>query len=399
MLLASLFLVVGSRSTGLAVGSDKKVPPRFSHSLPVLVFSLVISSCAVQTPPPTHIQYPVVAAFANREDVYQGSIDNNLMNGTAYVDVAGESSGMHCRGEGHLTDIANTQSCQGGQGKCSLTCDDGTSLTCTYTLSSCVSGQGVGEDQKGNWFAFRFGSDIQGARTALLALRLQEAATKVAAPPQTEAEKPPTIAFGTGFFVSSEGDVVTAYHVVDQATRIAVVTRSGQKLKAEIVDFDKANDVALLKVDATSATPLFITTSSEIAVGEEVLTIGYPLVQFEGVAQKATFGHVNALSGTDDDVRYLQIDAPVQPGNSGGPVLDPQGRVVGVVEFVLDSEKVTKEEGTAPQNVNYAVKSDYLLPLLVRHEIKPRTIHAKPAVQQVKLVRKVQDSIVLVVAK
>jgi hypothetical protein len=125
MLLASLFLVVCSRSTGLAVGSDKKASPRLSHSLPLLV-SLVISSCAVQTPPPTHIQYPVVAAFANREDVYQGSIDNNLMNGTAFVDVAGESSGMHCRGEGHLTDIANAQSCQGGQGKCSLTCDDGT---------------------------------------------------------------------------------------------------------------------------------------------------------------------------------------------------------------------------------------------------------------------------------
>jgi len=340
----------------------------------------------------------VVAAFANREDVYQGSIDNNLMNGTAFVDVSGESSGMHCRGEGHLTAIPNLQSCEGGQGKCSLTCDDGTSLTCTYTLSSCATGYGVGADQKGNWFAFRFGSDIQAARTALLALRLQEAATKAATPPDTHTDSPAGFHIGTGFFISSVGHVVTAYHVIDKADQVEIVTRSGQDLKAEVLDFDKSNDIALLKIDASSR-PLAITTSSDIAIGEEVLTIGYPLVYVEGFAQKATFGHVNALSGIGDDVRYIQMDVPVQPGNSGGPVLDPQGRVVGVVESILDSEKITKKEGTSPQNVNYAVKSDYVLPLLIGHEIKQKSAQGTPAMQQVKLVRKVQDSIVLVIAK
>jgi S1-C subfamily serine protease len=352
----------------------------------------------VRTQASQHAEYPVVAVFADREEVFQGTVDNNLTSGTAYVDVAGESSGTRCRGEGHLTDLGVDRSCTGGKGKCSLTCDDGTVLTCGYQLATCTSGFGVGRDQRGSWFAFNFGSDPQQARAKLIALRGEETSAA-----DTEASQHPSarksLSSGTGFFVSERGYVVTAAHVVENAKKVAVITRSGQELEAEIVDTDEANDLALLKADA-SAKALRIATDSEANVGEKILTIGYPLPDIQGLAQKATFGRVNALSGLADDVRYLQIDTPVQPGNSGGPVVDSRGSVIGIVEAILNPEQSIRTTGTIPQNVNYAVKSDNLVPLLAHSGIGARNERRSgdPA-SEVQLVKQVRDSVVLIIAK
>jgi hypothetical protein len=121
-----------------------------------LVFLLLFSSCVVLAPTPTttHVQYPVVAAFANRDDVLQGTIDNNLMTGTAYVEVVSDNDSLQCRGEAHLTDRGIGDSCAGGKGDCNLTCDNGESLLCKYQLQSCTSGFGARLDQGEKWFAF-----------------------------------------------------------------------------------------------------------------------------------------------------------------------------------------------------------------------------------------------------
>lgn len=114
----------------------------------VLLVLFLSCSCVVAPPRPTHVQYPVVAAFADRDEVLEGTVDNNLATGTAYVEVVGEKSGLHCRGQGHLTNLAAAGlSCAGQQGDCALTCDDGSSLTCSYKLESCDSGYGAGLDQ------------------------------------------------------------------------------------------------------------------------------------------------------------------------------------------------------------------------------------------------------------
>ncbi len=107
-----------------------------------------------------------------------------------------------------------------------------------------------------------------------------------------------------------------------------------------------------------------LSESSGLARGEEVLTLGYPLIELQGQGQKATFGRINSISGMQGDIRFIQIDVPIQPGNSGGPLLNKKGDVVGIVTSTINSLSTLMTAGHAPQNVNYAVKSDYALPLI-----------------------------------
>lgn len=129
-----------------------------------------------------------------------------------------------------------------------------------------------------------------------------------------------------------------------------------------------------------------------------MFTLGYPLIEIEGQEQKVRFGHVNSLSGLRDVVRFLQVDVPIQGGNSGGPLLNTRGEVVGVIESTVNPTTGLKLSGFLPQNVNYAVKSDYVLPLLVRYEISPVSKRSGPR-REAAIVRQIRDSVVLVVAR
>ncbi len=167
---------------------------------------------------------------------------------------------------------------------------------------------------------------------------------------------------GTGFFISVDGALVTNYHVIEEAREITVVTTGGKRLRAKLLKSDPVNDAAVLKVEGPS-TPLPLADQCTVGRGDEVFTLGYPLITIQGQEQKATFGRINAISGVGDDVRFVQIDVPVQPGNSGGPLIDSQGRVVGVVTATVSVLATLRASGSLPQNVNYAVKSDYIIPL------------------------------------
>ena len=288
--------------------------------------ALAIQACAIRPEPsPSHVEYPVVAA--SETDTFAGTVDNNMMTGTAYVDLQAAGSDARCRGEGHLLQRP-ASTCVGGRGACSLTCDDGTVISCRYQLVSCVSGCGLGLSQDLKWFAFSFGPQMSGweGQETITKLKTFVAGLPSAIPPK-EARKQNGYSLGTGFFVSGQGYVVSAYHVIQDAHEVEVVLRSGDTLHAAVKGIDRANDIALLKV-ARSAKPLAVVSSRNVAVGDEVFTLGYPLIDIEGQEQKTTFGHVNALSGIQDDVRFMQMDAPIQPGNSGGPLLDSRGQVV-----------------------------------------------------------------------
>jgi S1-C subfamily serine protease len=181
-----------------------------------------------------------------------------------------------------------------------------------------------------------------------------------------ESEKVPSTksaSSGTGFFVSADGFVVTNHHVVEDASQIEARDITGKVYAAKVVSIDASNDIALLKID-TSAIPLPISKSSAIKKGSEVFTLGYPVVGIQGQEQKATFGRINALSGIQGDIRYFQIDVPIQPGNSGGPLISDDGSVIAIVTASLNQINVLKATGSLPQSVNYAVKSEYFLPLL-----------------------------------
>ncbi|HEV2393009.1 MAG TPA: serine protease [Verrucomicrobiae bacterium] len=99
-------------------------------------------------------------------------------------------------------------------------------------------------------------------------------------------------------------------------------------------------------------------------LGDTVFTIGFPNPQLQGVEPKLTDGKINSLAGAQDDAREFQISAAVQPGNSGGALVNSSGNVVGIVAARLSDIAAFKSSGALPQNVNYAIKSSYVLSLL-----------------------------------
>lgn len=169
--------------------------------------------------------------------------------------------------------------------------------------------------------------------------------------------------FGTGFAISPKGYLVTCHHVVREAERV-VVHVGGGYLEASIVALDPRNDLAILKVEQWPGRYLGLSSSSEVTHASEVLAAGFPDPSVLGINPKISTGIVNALSGVRDDPRFIQISAPVQPGNSGGPLLSSSGRVVGVVAAGLNSIDRMENGGYLPQSVNYAIKTDLIFPLL-----------------------------------
>lgn len=203
---------------------------------------------------------------------------------------------------------------------------------------------------------------------------------------------------GTGFFVTPHGHLLTNYHVVEGATQLSVKMFDGRVLMARIVKSDAANDVALLKVEADSQPVRFAATQMP-RKGEEVFTLGYPQVKIQGNEMKATFGRVNAESGLQNDARFLQVDVPLQPGNSGGPLIDKRGDVVGITTGSLDDLQLLRRSGSVPQNVNYALKAAYAAPLLLSLEGVLPYEEGRPVDSFAVLIEKLEPSIVFITAQ
>ena len=167
---------------------------------------------------------------------------------------------------------------------------------------------------------------------------------------------------GTGFFITEDGYLITSEHVAGNGAQVRLVTAAGI-LSAKVVKADAANDLALLKVDGKFA-PLPVISSRTVKMGSTVATVGFPNIGLQGFAPKLAKGEVAALSGARDDPRYFQVSVPLQPGNSGGALVDEHGNVVGVVAAKLDVVAAVATSGALPENVNYAVKSSFLLGFL-----------------------------------
>jgi len=162
---------------------------------------------------------------------------------------------------------------------------------------------------------------------------------------------------GTAFAISTDGYVITNYHVIEGANNFSLISNldSDQKeYTLKKVAEDKKNDIALLKIeddnfDQFPQIPYSIKTNIS-DVGEEVFALGYPLISSMGTEIKATDGIISSKSGFDGDITSYQISAPVQPGNSGGPLFDKSGNLLGIIS--------AKHKDT--DNVSYALKANYL---------------------------------------
>jgi len=166
---------------------------------------------------------------------------------------------------------------------------------------------------------------------------------------------------GTGFLISSEGYIVTNHHVIKDANSITVRGLNGdfnKSVSAKLVIEDINNDLAIIKTDeyqtpSLTETP-YIISNIKVEPGNSVFCLGYPLRSTMGEEVKITNGIISSNSGFMGDITSYQISAPVQPGNSGGPLFDDKGNLVGIINAKYDGA----------ENVSYAVKSSYLLNLI-----------------------------------
>ena len=162
---------------------------------------------------------------------------------------------------------------------------------------------------------------------------------------------------GTGFIITNDGHIITCYHVVKGAREVQIAL--GSKIyAAQIIREDPLNDLALLKINGYFQALAF--ASEPLAeMGQDVFTIGYPNIELQGVNPKFTKGSISSLSGFQDDTRYYQISVPVQPGNSGGALLNEEGDIIAIVVSGLKAMASARTFVNIPQSVNYAIKAIY----------------------------------------
>ena len=212
---------------------------------------------------------------------------------------------------------------------------------------------------------------------------------------------------GTGFMFGSKDYVITNWHVIRGTKNIKVKFLNGEKINAELLLKDPQNDIAFLKLERSPELPpsdLKIGDSSKVRLGDKVFTIGYPAHWVMGQNPKYTSGDVNALSGIKDDPTVFQISVQIQPGNSGGPLFNQSGEVIGITQASLDPKVAIGTFGTLPQNVNYAIKSSYLtslLPMLPETLIASRGISVVPTEHENSLsnfIEKAKNNVVLIEA-
>lgn len=168
---------------------------------------------------------------------------------------------------------------------------------------------------------------------------------------------------GSGFVVGQKGLIITAWHVIEGADKI-VVEYQGQLYPAECLTGDKGLDIAVLQVKHEFSSCLKMVSSESAAVSEKVFTVGFPNIGIQGAEPKYTEGVISAKSGVGGLMKYFQISVPIQPGNSGGALVNTKGEVVGMVTAKLNELYTLGKTGSIPQNVNYALKSSFILPYL-----------------------------------
>jgi S1-C subfamily serine protease len=122
-----------------------------------------------------------------------------------------------------------------------------------------------------------------------------------------------------------------------------------------------------------------------VRIGEDVVAYGYPLGGVLATTGNVTFGNVSALVGLRDDSRMLQVSAPLQPGNSGGPLLDGSGLVIGIVQSKLDAINMARANGDIPQNVNFGLRGSLALSFAQAHAVEPNLERRRPDLPRAEL--------------
>jgi len=175
---------------------------------------------------------------------------------------------------------------------------------------------------------------------------------------------------GSGIVIDRAGLVLTNEHVVRQCDVFQVMREGNRILKATLRTADAGKDLALLAVEERFPVVATVRTDAAPKLGEAVTVIGYPLVNVLSAQPNVGFGHVNSTLGVRGNPAQMQIDVSIQPGNSGGPVLDEAGNVIGVVVSKLDALKLAQRTGDLAQNINFAIRGDVVRSFLELNNVK-----------------------------
>lgn len=197
------------------------------------------------------------------------------------------------------------------------------------------------------------------------------------------------VSSGTAFSVAPEF-LVTNQHVVAECRSIEVIAPDGRRNGA-VVDADDQIDLALVRVSGLKGATARLRTPSNIRLGELVMVFGFPLAGSLSSSGNFTSGLISAVRGLRDAAGELQITAPVQPGNSGGPLMDASGLVIGVVQSKLDALRSAIATGDIPQNINFAISLAVLTDFLVKNRVAFRTGAVSPTLDTARVAELAQS--------
>ena len=167
---------------------------------------------------------------------------------------------------------------------------------------------------------------------------------------------------GTGFVVSKEGHIVTNNHVINGCNEVRV-SYEGELVETKIVSRDKINDLALLKATISPKAVIPLTIKNPQLM-QDILVAGYPFGTDLSSSLKITKGIVSSLAGIGDNYSWVQVDAALQPGNSGGPIFDEKVNVVAVAVAKIDLKVALEKWRVVPENTNFGIKANVLSNLL-----------------------------------
>ena len=199
------------------------------------------------------------------------------------------------------------------------------------------------------------------------------------------------VSSGTGFFISKNGHIVSNFHVIEGCSEI-YLQYSGQRIRTALVATDKVNDLALLNAEIQ---PRYVFGVDPLNVYplQEIVVAGFPFGERISSSIKFTKGVVSALTGIGNNYSEMQIDAALQPGNSGGPIIDEFGNVIGVAVSKLDMKLILEDYGVIPENTNFGIKATVLRNLLDANRITYLTANKKQ-ISSRKLSKQVTDGTV-----
>ena len=298
-----------------------------------------------------------------RNDKYQGQGTSTYANGDKYVGEyrrgkrRGQGTYTHANGDKYVGEFRDDK--YHGQG--TLTLDDGRVLAGIW---------------RNNEFQYaRKDPKIEERRKAereTKRLKQEQIAREKREEKRRQADKEKVIAAasGTGFVVSNSGHIVTNNHVIDGCQEVKVHT-DGDVYKAKILRRDTVNDLAVIKANFKPSRVLAI-SGEDVEELMPIVVAGFPFGTWFSSSIKFTRGIVSSLSGIGDNYSRMQIDAALQPGNSGGPIIDENGNVVGVAVAKLGLKVALEEFGAIPEGTNFGIKSTVVRSFLKANGVKLR---------------------------